>query len=119
VFVDDSGRRQRWVRVASTAATAVCLAYVGLVATDLVQTGVGPLIAVPASGNGLITGFPDSAGAVPGLLAHGRAATPARPSSSAADRLPAAVTRSDRSNKAVSAATTRATPPSDTHPRTA
>ena len=39
VFVDDSGRRRRWVRVASTAATAVCLAYVGLVATTWCRRG--------------------------------------------------------------------------------
>ena len=75
IFVDDSGRRRRWVRGASAVATAVCLAYVGLVATDLAQTGVGPLITVPIGGNGLIPGFPGTTSVVPGLLTQNRTAT--------------------------------------------
>jgi hypothetical protein len=68
VFVDDSGRRRRWIRVAGSAVTVGCALYVGVVVVGLSQTAVGPLEAVPAGGNGLIAGFPGSADAVPGLL---------------------------------------------------
>jgi hypothetical protein len=68
VFVDDSGRRRRWVRLAGAGVTTLCAAYIGVVVVGLSQTAVGPLIAVPSGGNGLIAGFPDTSGTVPGLL---------------------------------------------------
>lgn len=80
VFVDDSGRRRRWLRLAGFAATTLCAGYIGIVAVGLSQTQVGPLLDVPAGGNGLIAGFPDISGIVPGLLASGGAARlPAHP----------------------------------------
>jgi hypothetical protein len=70
VFVDDSGRRRRWVRLAGVGVTAVCAGYIGIIVVGLSQTGVGPLEAVPEGGNGAIAGFQNSAGTVPGLLAN-------------------------------------------------
>jgi hypothetical protein len=74
VFVDDSGRRRRWMRLAGFAVTTLCAGYIGIVAVGLSQTQVGPLLDVPVGGNGLITGFPDTSGIVPGLLAGGGSA---------------------------------------------
>ena len=52
VFVDDSGRRSRWAALAGAGVTVLCAAYIGVVALGLSQTEVGPLLAVPAGGNG-------------------------------------------------------------------
>jgi hypothetical protein len=74
VFVDDSGRRSRWMRLAGYAVTTLCAGYIGIVAVGLSQTQVGPLLDVPVGGNGLIAGFPNTSGIVPGLLASGGSA---------------------------------------------
>ena len=66
VFVDDSGRRSRWAGLAGAGVTVLCAAYIGVVALGLSQTEVGPLLAVPAGGNGQVAGFPN-ADTVPGL----------------------------------------------------
>jgi hypothetical protein len=82
VFVDDSGRRGRWARLAGSGVSVLCAAYIGIVVVGLSQTAVGPLIVVPANGNGQVAGFPSPTGVLPGLLATGgtpnsRAAAPA------------------------------------------
>ena len=77
VFVDDSGRRSRWAGLAGAGMTVLCAAYIGVVALGLSQTEVGPLLAVPAGGNGQVAGFPN-ADTVPGLLAAGGAPTTTR-----------------------------------------
>lgn len=102
VFVDHSGRRRRWVRLAGVGVTAVCAGYIGIVVVGLSQTGVGPLEAVPEGGNGEIAGFQNSPATVPGLLAAtgspkavnqgGHAAAPARRTVAPA----AAATRTER-----------------------
>jgi hypothetical protein len=74
-----------------------------IVVVGLSQTAVGPLIAVPADGNGLVAGFPDSSGTVPGLLATGGSA--AAPTSR---RAPAAAPVV-RSRDVTSAGTARST----------
>jgi hypothetical protein len=71
VFVDDSGRRRRWTRMAGAGVTALCATYVAIIGVGLSQTTVGPLIAVPVNADGPVAGFPDSSGSVPGLLATG------------------------------------------------
>lgn len=76
IFVDGSGRRARVTRRAGALVATVSALYVATVATGLAQTGVGPLPGIPATGNGLIAGFPSSAGVVPGLLAMGAHPTP-------------------------------------------
>ena len=73
VFVDDSGRRRRWLRLFGAGTTTLCATYIGVVVFGLSQTGVGPLEAVPVGGNGEIAGFQASAGTVPGLLTVGAA----------------------------------------------
>ena len=62
MFVDDSGRRRCWVGAAGAAVTALCGVYIGIVVIGLSQTAVGPLLDVPVGGNGMIAGFPSSAG---------------------------------------------------------
>lgn len=76
IFVDGSGRRARVTRRAGALVATVSALYVATVATGLAQTGVGPLPGIPATGNGLVAGFPSSAGVVPGLLALGAHPTP-------------------------------------------
>ena len=101
VFVDDSGRRRRWARLAGAGVTALCAAYMGIVVVGLSQTAVGPLIAVPSDGNGRVAGFPDTSGIVPGLLATGGAA--ARP----AHHIPAPVVRERAVTEAAGARSAR------------
>jgi hypothetical protein len=69
VFVDDTGRRRRLSAAAGLLATAGCLCYLGAAGLGLSEDEVGPLLAVPARGNGLIAGFGTVPGGVPGLLA--------------------------------------------------
>ena len=90
MFVDDSGRRSRWAGWAGAVVTLLCAAYIGVVVFGLSQIEVGPLLAVPAGGNGQVAGFPN-AGTVPGLLATGgiratrsRPAAPVRKASTTA-----------------------------------
>ena len=59
------------MRLAGAGVTTLCAAYIGIVVVGLSQTAVGPLITVPSGGNGLVAGFPDTSGIVPGLLATG------------------------------------------------
>ena len=79
VFVDDSGRRGRWARMVGIGVTTLCAAYMGIVVVGLSQTAVGPLVPVPAGGNGQVAGFSSSQDTVPGLLATGGVTTTSKP----------------------------------------
>ena len=79
VFVDDSGRRGRWARMVGIGVTTLCAAYMGIVVVGLSQTAVGPLVPVPAGGNGQVAGFSNSQDTVPGLLATGGVTTTSKP----------------------------------------
>lgn len=72
IFLDESGRRRRWVNRVGASMAVTCVAYAVVVAGEMAQTGVGPLAYVPAAGNGIIAGLPATSG-VPGLLAEGPA----------------------------------------------